>query len=178
MYEPGTILTLKTPHAPDPETDEPFPYNEVEVVGPSPIDHGVKPDAQWSGANAQGVIIRPLTNFGSTLDEEYGKLVALYDVKSIPEPVEIDVAPKVRIINSTSGSAGPTPEEQFALKAPGVPPEEGQRRGRTRISPLDDPRPRASDGPLGPVPTPEEQRAAAEAAQVATTTTVTQVEDQ
>jgi hypothetical protein len=154
MYERNTILTLKQPRDPDPETNEEFPYNRVRVVGPSPISHGGA--GEWEGVNAAGVIITPESNFGATLDEPYGKLVALYDVSEIPEPLEIE-APKIRVINSTSQSAGPTPEEQFAVLAPGVAPEEGQRRGRTRPSPLDDPRPAASDGPLGPVPASEDE---------------------
>lgn len=145
MYEPGTILTLKDPRDPDPETEEPFPYNEVKVVGPSPVSWAAT--SEWSGASAAGVLLMPITNFGSTLDEPYGKVMALYDVKEIP--VQEIEPPKVRVINSSSQSAGPTPEEVFAIKAPGKPPQEGQKRART--SPLVDPRPAASDGPLGPV---------------------------
>lgn len=148
MYEPGTELTLKEQRPNDPETDEPFPYNKVRVVGPSPINHGVS-NAEWSGSNGAGVIITPIANFGATLDEPYGKLVALYDVTHIPV-TEVEVQPKIRVVNSTSQSAGPTPEEVFATEAPGKAPEEGQRRART--SPLEDPRPKASDGPLGPAP--------------------------
>lgn len=150
MYEPDTILSLKTQRDPDPETGEEFPYNEVRVVGVSPISHGG--NSEWSGTAAAGVIITPLTNFGSTLDEPFGKLQALYDVKEIPVR-EVDADPKIRVIHSTTASAGPTPEEVFAVEAPGTPPEPGQRRART--SPLEDPRPKASDGVLGPVPHPE-----------------------
>ena len=160
MYEPDTVLTLKDQREPDPETGEAFPYNKVRVVGPSPIDHGKIENSQWEGVSGQGVIIVPLTNFGATLDEPYGKLTALYDVTEVPEH-EFEVAPKIRVVNSTSQSAGPTPEEQFAEKAPGVAPEEGQRRGRTQVSPLEDPRPGASEGPLGGV-TPSQVRAAKE----------------
>lgn len=154
MYEQDTILVLKEQYQrpPDEETGEEFAYNRVRVVGPSPIDHGIA-NAEWEGPNGQGVIITPLTNFGATLDEPYGKLAALYDVEFVPETV-IEVQPTIRVINSTSNSAGPTPEEQFAAEAPGVAPEEGQRRGRTPISPLEDPRPRPSDGPLGRVDPP------------------------
>jgi hypothetical protein len=172
MYEPDTILELKKPHPNDPETDEPFPYNRVKVVGPSPINHGIA-NAEWTGAGGAGVIITPLTNFGSTLDEPYGKLTALYDVVEVPVR-ETDVQPKIRVINSTSQSAGPTPEEVFAEKAPGKAPQEGQRRART--SPLEDPRPKASDGPLGSM-TPEQARAEAEAARKDTgVTTTTEVQ--
>jgi len=149
MYQPGTILELKQQREPDEETGEEFPYNRVEVVGPSPIDHGAARGGDWSGTDAAGVIIRPLTNFGGNLDEPLGKLQAIYTVESVPE-VEVDLNPKVRVINSTSAAAGPTPEEVFAQEAPGVPPEEGQARGRTPIgeSPLEDTRKPASSSPL------------------------------
>lgn len=159
MYEPDTILELKAPRPNDEETDDPFPYNLVRVVGPSPINHGPQAGGQWEGVSAAGVIITPLSAFGSTLDEPYGKLKALYNVKEVPTR-EVDVTPKIRVVKSSSQSAGPTPEERFAVEAPGVAPEEGQRRGRTAISPLDDPRPLASDGPLGPVPAEDDDAAA------------------
>lgn len=145
MYEQDTILELKQQRDPDPETGEEFPYNRVRVVGPSPINHGVA-SAEWTGAAGAGVIITPLSNFGSTLDEPYGKLTALYEVAEVPVR-ETDATPKIRVVNSTSQSAGPTPEEVFAVKAPGKPPEPGQKRART--SPLgDDPRPAANASPL------------------------------
>lgn len=148
MYEPNTVLALKEQRPNDPETDEPFPYNRVRVVGESPVSHADKGD--WKGGDARGVIIVPLTNFGSTLDEPFGKLREMYKVESVPE-VEIEVAPKIRVVNATSAQAGPTPEEVFASKAPGKPPEEGQRRGRT--SPLGAPGgPEDADGPLGKAP--------------------------
>lgn len=147
MYEPNTELTLKEQRPPDGETGEDFPYNKVRVVGPSPISHAGAA-AEWEGPTAAGVIITPLTNFGSTLDEPLGKLQALYDVTYVPE-TEVDVEPKVKVIRSTSGSAGPTPEEVFKTEAPGEPPEEGQIRRRTPMqSPLDDPRPAANASPL------------------------------
>lgn len=153
MYENDTILTLKQQRDPDPETDEAFAYNEVRVVGRSPIDHGIA-GGQWTGGDAVGVIITPLSNFGSTLDEPFGKLVALYDVKEIPVH-EIQPASPVRVIDSSTRAAGPTPEDVFKVEAPGKAPEPGQIRGRTPVSPLDDPRPAPSDGPLGAVPTTE-----------------------
>lgn len=145
MYEPDTILVLKEQRDPDPETGEDFAYNRVRVVGESPVGHTHK--GEWRGPDARGVIIVPLTNFGGTLDEPYGKLREMYDVESIPEKV-VEVQTKVRIVNSSSQSAGPTPEEVFAKEAPGVAPEEGQSRGRT--SPLGEPGgPASADGPLG-----------------------------
>jgi hypothetical protein len=146
MYEPGTILELKEQREPDEETGEEFPYNRVKVVGPSPVDHGLA-SAEWEGPNGAGVIVTPETNFGSTLDEPYGKLQALYNVVSVPETIIPE--PGIRVIHSTSGSAGPTPEEVFAKEAPGTAPEEGQKRGRTPFqSPLEDPRKPANSSPL------------------------------
>jgi hypothetical protein len=147
MYEPGTILKLKkqredteVPAKVDPDTDRkkakhriPFPYNKVRVVGRSPVDHG-QFGGGWEGVGAAGVILEPLTGHGSTLDEPYGKVQKLYEVESIPTN-EVVVEP-LRVIRPTSGSAGPTPEEVFAVEAPGVAPEEGQSRGRT--SPFED----------------------------------------
>lgn len=148
MYEQGTILELKEQRAPDKETKEPFAYNRVQVVGPSPVSYeGI---SEWSGVAARGVIITPLSNFGGVIEEPLGKIQAMYNVVEVPVK-EMEIAPKVRIIDSSSAAAGPTPEEVFAEKAPGTAPEPGSRR--TRTSPLgDDPRPKASDGPLGPVP--------------------------
>lgn len=148
MYEPNTVLTLNTQREGDPETGEEFPYNRVRVVGQSPVSHADKGD--WRGADAAGVIIVPLTNFGSTLDEPFGKLREIYTVESVPETV-IEAAPKLRIINSASAQAGPTPEEVFSAEAPGTAPEEGQRRART--SPLGAPGgPVEAAGPLGDAP--------------------------
>jgi hypothetical protein len=147
MYEPDTILTLKEQREPDPETEEEFAYNRVRVVNESPVAHD---RGDWQGADARGVIIVPLSNFGGTLDEPFGKLRELYDVESIPEhtaPVE----QPVRVINQGTASAGPTPEEVFAAEAPGTPPEDGQTRGRT--SPLGEPGgPADAAGPLGKAP--------------------------
>lgn len=148
MYESGTILALKEPRPNDPETDEVFPYNRVRVIGASPVSHAAM--SEWSGTAAQGVILTPLANFAGVLDEPLGKIQALYAVESTPVR-EMEVAPKVRIIDSSSAAAGPTPEEVFAIKAPGLPAEEGRTRRRTS-SPLVDPRPATDDGPLGKVP--------------------------
>lgn len=148
MYARDTILTLKEQRPNDPETDEAFAYNRVKVIGESPVSHSHK--GNYEGADAAGVIITPLANFGGTLDEPFGKLTALYDVESIPEPDEVDAETKIRVIDGTSAQAGPTPEERFRAEAPGAPPEPGQKRART--SPLGETRNEAADGPLGEVP--------------------------
>lgn len=163
MYEPETVLALKNPrtegtppvgtpqrgkegerdyrpaspdYQPASEDYKPFPYDRVRVIGQSPINHGSTSE-EWSGASAQGVIVEPLTEFGSTLDEPYGKLQTLYEVESLPVH-EAPATVPVKVINSTSGSAGPTPEEVFEEKAPGEKPAPGQKRGRSKRSPLDD----------------------------------------
>jgi hypothetical protein len=118
----------------------------VRVVGQSPINHG-QTNAEWVGAQGQGVIITPLNGFGSTLDEPYGKLVALYKVESVPTH-EAPAVP-VKVVNSTSGSAGPTPEEQLAEHASENPAPPARRASR-KASPLEDPRPTKEEaGPLG-----------------------------
>lgn len=133
MYEADTILTLKEPHEADSETGEEFPYNRVRVVGESPVSHPNK--GGWTGADARGVIIVPLTNFGGNLDEPFGKLREIYDVESIPEH-EAPANP-VRVVKGGTASVGPTPEEIFAAEAPGEPPEGDEPRARTK--PLGEP---------------------------------------
>lgn len=171
MYEPESILVLKeqrtvgTPpvgapadpdYVPPSEDYVPFPYDRVRVVGQSPISHANQGE-DWNATDAQGVVVTPITSFGATLDEPYGKLRKMYDVESVPLH-EAPAALPVRVINSTSGSAGPTPEEQFAEEAPGVVPEPGQRRGRTLPeSPLDGPSAEPEPtSPLGNVEVPVE----------------------
>jgi hypothetical protein len=147
MYVNDTILTLKEQRDADPETGEAFPYNRVRVIGPSPVSHADKGD--WKGADAAGVIIVALTNFGATLDEPFGKLREMYDVEEIPETVP--ARQPEAFIRPQQAPPGRTPEEVFAAEAPGVPPEEGQIRGRT--SPLGAPGgPKEHDGPLGKAP--------------------------
>ncbi len=150
MYAAGTVLTLKDPHPNDPETDEVFAYNEVSVIGASVIS---RPGTEeWSGTANQGVMLMPTANFGGVIDEPLGKIQALYSVKSVPE-LTVPTGPTViPTYDSRSSAAGPTPEEVFADQAPGEAAEKGQNRARTPMSPLVDPRPKASDGPLGPVP--------------------------
>lgn len=145
MYATDTILTLKVQRENDPETDEVFPYNKVRVVGQSPVQHTSRGD--YEGDDAKGVIIVPIANFGGTLDEPFGKLRQLYDVTEVPV-VEIAAPSPIRVIDSSTAAAGATPEEVFQAEAPGVAPEPGQTRGRTPISPLDDPGPASARGPL------------------------------
>lgn len=145
MYAIDTILTLKEPRENDEETDEVFAYNVVRVVGESPVQHTSRGD--YEGPDAKGVIIVPLANFGGTLDEPFGKLRQLYNVTTMPV-TEIAPPSPIRVIDSSSAQAGPTPEEVFQDEAPGVAPLPGQIRARTPMSPLDDPGPASKRGPL------------------------------
>jgi len=159
MYTQDTILVLKEQRPNDPETDEAFAYNRVQVKGQSPISHAHK--GKWTGGDAEGVILLPISNFGGVLDEPFGKVRSLYDVESVPERIINRVAP-IRIIDSSSAEAGRTPEEVFAEESPGVAPLPGQKRGRT--APLGPPGgPASADGPLasnGEEPTADEKEIA------------------
>jgi hypothetical protein len=139
MYATGTILKLRNPK-PDVEVGEgeekhshPFPYNEVRVLGVSPLNHSTI-DSEWVGQQGQGVIIEPISSFGSNLDEPFGKLQDLYEVVSMPEPQVIENT--VRVV--TPAEAGPSPEDKFASdqKAEGI--KKSEKRVATPISPLDD----------------------------------------
>lgn len=145
MYATDTILTLKEQRDPDEETDEAFAYNVVRVIGVSPIQHTSRGD--YVGDDAKGVIVTPIANFGGVLDEPFGKLRQLYDVTETPT-TEIQPASPIRVIDSSTAAAGPTPEEIFREQAPGVAPEPGQIRARTPHSPLSDPGPESAKGPL------------------------------
>jgi hypothetical protein len=155
MFTPGTILELKEQREPSQATDpytgeprfekkrnprtgeetfnkdrpvmKPFPYNKVEVIGPSPI---ITDRGEWTGVDAAGVIVRPLSDFAGNLDEPVGKLKQLYNVVSVPEAV-VPVERTIKVIDAISNQAGETPEEAFAREAPGKPAEPGLRRART-----------------------------------------------
>lgn len=133
-YAVETILTLKEPRSTE---EQPFAYDRVKVIGPSPINHS-SVQSEWTGAEGQGVIITPLTDFGATLDRPYGELRDLYDVESIPDTTRA-AAPTIRVYDATSGEAGPTPEEVFkdaARNDPAPVREDGQVRARTPLNPL------------------------------------------
>jgi hypothetical protein len=166
VYKAGTILKLKKQRKPDTETRDAvkkqaatekdvalkaaleakaaetpvieFPYNLVRVIGPSPISRHTKGD--WIGADAAGVLLTGLTNFGATLDEPFGWLRTLYDVEEIPEEPQAVIVHKDQAAILAAAHAVPeTPEDIFKAKAPGVPPKEGETRGRTPMSPLGEP---------------------------------------
>jgi hypothetical protein len=130
LYATETVLERKEPAK---EGTAAFPYNEVEVIGQSPIDHA---GTGWEGSNSEGVILRPVAGFGGVIDEPLGKVQELYKVKFVPEK-EI-AEPKLRIIDAQTSEAGPTPEETFKEEAPGEPSVDGERVRTPRPSPLDE----------------------------------------
>lgn len=136
MYFPGTRLKLKAPRsvpavAEDKEKKikaqkaEPFAYDEVEVVGQSPVSHSA--GTGWDGVDGQGVILRPLTAFGGLIDEPFGKVMSLYEVTYEPDPNDPGLAPQ-------KPKLGPSPEDQFKREAGNVP--QSPTRVKTPHSPL------------------------------------------
>lgn len=162
MYDSGTVLKLKEPKFIDSEgkarplaefkpkdkNDKPalFPYNEVTVLGASPIGHAQPSGAEWTGVDAQGVIVQPLTVFSVTLDEPLGKIQRLYEVVSVPEkgPAEI-------VVKQTTTKYTPTPEELLnAERDPNAEKsKDGQRVKTPYGSPLDEIDEPPTSSPLG-----------------------------
>lgn len=139
MYKPDTILALKEPRTKRDEdgevVGEPFPYDRVRVIGQSPLNHATIA-SEWVGANGQGVIVEPLTDFGANLDEPFGRLQELYVVESLPEPA-IFRGDQVEVLEPAD--LGPSPEQVFANDAE----KEGKDSRRARrfvpqVSPLVD----------------------------------------
>lgn len=153
MYKPGTILELKERKGTE---EKPFAYDEVEVIGQSPIQHGEDRTggAHWVGSLANGVIIRPHgETFGATLDEPYGKLQRLYKVKALPTEPEPQTAKITTFDEANAHQAGaPSPEEVFgqAEAAEGLEPSDGRGRTAFNDSPLDD-LPGAEEPPASPL---------------------------
>lgn len=143
MYVPGTILALNEPQSTE---EKPFAYDRVEVVGPSPVNHGVQ-SGDYTGADAVGVVIKPAGDeFGPNLDEPFGKLRAIYNVEFEPELV-------ANILNPTQTPEGMSPEQVFSqvAKAQGLTPSEA--RQRTPIAPD----PRSPEDVLSGLETPSEK---------------------
>lgn len=147
MYASDSILTLKEPRSTD---EKPFAYDRVKVIGPSPVAH--REDPRYTGSDAKGVIIQPLTEFAGNLDEPFGKLRTLYNVEFVPE-YEEEVTTTIKRYDATTRAAGPTPEDIFAEKAAGKPAEP---KAPVTASPLKDPNPKPQDGPLGDVEGPSD----------------------
>lgn len=117
MFEPGTKLRLREPQSTD---ETPYPYDDVEVVGPSPVQHATSGESPWAGADAFGVIIKPAgEHFGATLDKPYGMLNELYDIVEIPETNAVG-----QPLQPENVKRGLTPEQQLAQAARPVKPRE------------------------------------------------------
>lgn len=105
-HRPGTVLCRKEPFdagAPD------APYNEVEVIGPSPVQRQVR-SSEFVGQLGDLLSVRP-SSFGPVIDVPQGQLQRDYDVVSIPPPPQIDRQIVEHFV------PGPSPEEQFAADA-------------------------------------------------------------
>lgn len=116
-YTPGTILSRKTPF----EDDNLTAYNEVEVIGPSPVQTGVR-SSEFAGQLGDNLSVKPAgSGFGEVIDRPFGELQRDYDVKSAPAPRRLDRG-EVSIVEP-----GPSPEEVFAAESgetPAVEPVE------------------------------------------------------
>jgi hypothetical protein len=121
MYKPDTILVLKQQRTQydddgEPVTDDDgnpiiFPYDRVRVIGQSPVNHA-DITTEWVGAHGQGVIVEPLSGFGSNLDEPFGRLQELYEVESMPEPTVMRAEDQVKVVKPED--LPPSPEEIFS----------------------------------------------------------------
>lgn len=83
-------------------------YNEVEVVGHSPVQRQVR-SAEWTGQAGDLYSIKPLAGFGEVIDVEQGRLEKDYEITYEPElaaPAQVEV----RRIKQQ----GPSPEQVFA----------------------------------------------------------------
>lgn len=118
MYAPETILERSEPYD---EDDPRAAYNEVKVIGPSPITHAGPMAAIWAATpgGAQGVILQPTgrTGFAGTVDLPMAQCQEDYIVTEEPEIAEVEVGIKVRQYSATTAQAGRTPEEVFAAEA-------------------------------------------------------------
>jgi hypothetical protein len=146
MYAPGTKLKLIKPRSKPKKGDqeaETFAYDEIKVVGVSPVSHAHK--GEWEGADAVGVIIEPLTDFAGNLDEPFGKLRAMYQVTE-EVPHEAPTATRV-FTEEVAVPSRKSPEEQFLEE---IPP--GTRKSPTRAR-----TPHGDDSPLGDVTPPDKK---------------------
>lgn len=111
-YKPGTILERKDPfEAPEEGSEEPdlTPYNEIKVVGPSPVVAQGAP-GEWGGVTAAAISIQP-TSFGAVIDKPLGELQRDYQIVQEPEPVPLERG-EVTVIEYEE-----SPEEVFAREA-------------------------------------------------------------
>lgn len=123
-YQPGTILKRRVEFE-EPAEGKPDlrPYNEVEVIGQSPVQTAVR-ESEWTGQSGDSISVRP-TSFGQVIDRPFGELQRDYEVVSIPERKVIDR----QVVEQVE--PGPSPEEVFQREAV----ESGQEAKRRDVPP-------------------------------------------
>lgn len=145
MYEPGTVLTLREPQSTD---DTAYPYDRVEVVGQSPVQHATASGSIWAGADATGFIIRPLSEFAPTVDKPLGELQSLYEVESYP----VDPITQEPITPQNNPRNQPSPEQLLARAAEGQPKAEPRKPAGVHVQ-ADNLSPEQALKTAGPKPT-------------------------
>lgn len=124
-YKPETILERKVPfEAPAEGEDDLRPYNEVRVIGQSPVQSGVRV-GEWVGQQGDLISVAP-TGFGPVVDRPAGELERDYTIKWEPPLRMVDRQIIERVI------PGPSPEQQFATAASEANEKPSPGRGRRR----------------------------------------------
>lgn len=114
MFQSDTILVRREPLSTE---ENPFPYDRIRVIGPSPVVYSAS--SGWAGVQANGIVVEPLTSFAPNINEPLGKLQQDYTIEYEPPPLEFVSRPVVM------QAQGKTPEEVFASAA-----REEKPRGR------------------------------------------------
>lgn len=120
-YQPDTILKRKTPLA---DESEAAAYDEVRVIGHSPLQRGSR-SAEFSGQLGDQISVEPRSGFATVVDLPQGMLQRDYEVVSEPPRQQIQRQVIERVM------PGPSPEEQFASINPPV-SDVPMPRGRTK----------------------------------------------
>lgn len=110
-YQQGTVLARKEPFE-EPEDDtspDQTPYNEVVVIGSSPVQANVRAE-EWAGQQGDNISVRP-ASFGEVVDLPQGRLEQEYQIVSVPE-VEKNLTHTIEQIQP-----GPSPEDNFRTEA-------------------------------------------------------------
>jgi hypothetical protein len=104
-YQRGTILKRKNLFK-EPKTGavDMRAYNEVEVIGPSPVQTNVR-SAEWGDQGGDNISIKP-TTFGEVLDRPERELERDYEVVSTPDEPDLN-------LTVTRVKPGPSPEDIF-----------------------------------------------------------------
>lgn len=81
------------------------PYNEIQIIGPSPVQTNVR-SAEWGSEGGSYISIKP-TSFGDVIDRPERELERDYEIVSEPDK-EVDLTYTVNRV-----LPGPSPEDQF-----------------------------------------------------------------